>query len=132
MSDLKFNKFVKMCRIDLLKFSIDLILHHTTPVLTGIIGNILITMYNLHFEQDLERMLFQMKRHHQKYTSHIQNCRLQILFAVENCAVCQTVRPKPSLFLSSPEHKVLRVSYCDRPMSGVRRPLTISLNILFS
>ena len=26
-----------------------------------------------------------------------------------------------SLFFSSPEHKVLRVSYCDRPLSVVRR-----------
>ena len=25
------------------------------------------------------------------------------------------------VFISSPEHKVLRVSYCDRPMSGVCR-----------
>ena len=28
----------------------------------------------------------------------------------------------PLFFVSSPEHKVLMVSFCDRPMSGVRRP----------
>ena len=38
--------------------------------------------------------------------------------------------PSSSVFLIiSPEHKVLRVSYCDRPISGVRRSSTISFNI---
>ena len=29
------------------------------------------------------------------------------------------------LLFSSPEHKVLMVSFCDRPMSGVRRALCV-------
>ena len=31
-------------------------------------------------------------------------------------------------FFSSPEHKVLMVSFCDRPMSGVRRPSCVVHN----
>ena len=30
--------------------------------------------------------------------------------------------------ISSPEHKVLMVSFCDRPMSVVRRPLCVAHN----
>ena len=33
-----------------------------------------------------------------------------------------------SCFFSSPEHKVLMVSFCDRPMSGVRRPSCVVHN----
>jgi len=33
---------------------------------------------------------------------------------------------------SSPEHKVLMVSYCDRALSVVRRPSTFYLNIFSS
>ena len=29
------------------------------------------------------------------------------------------------IIFSSPENKMLRVSYCDRPTSGVRRPLSV-------
>ena len=36
------------------------------------------------------------------------------------------------LFISSPEHKVLKMRYRDSAMSGVRRPPIISLNIFFS
>ena len=32
------------------------------------------------------------------------------------------------LFFSSPEHKVLKVSYCDHPVSGVRRPSCVVNN----
>ena len=31
-------------------------------------------------------------------------------------------------FFSSPEHKVLKVSYCDHPVSGVRRPSCVVNN----
>ena len=30
-----------------------------------------------------------------------------------------------SVIFSSPEHKVLKVSYCDHPVSGVRRPSSV-------
>ena len=33
-----------------------------------------------------------------------------------------------NVFFSSPEHKVLMVSFCDRPMSGVRRPSCVIHN----
>ena len=48
----------------------------------------------------------------------------------------RAISPFPTAFstlFSSPEHKVLIVSFCDRPMSGVRRvSSTISLNIFSS
>ena len=34
---------------------------------------------------------------------------------------CWSVSLVWCFFISSPEHKVLRVSYCDRPLSAVRR-----------
>ena len=36
--------------------------------------------------------------------------------------------PKQVLVFSSPEHKVLMVSFCDRPMSGVRRASSVVHN----
>ena len=34
------------------------------------------------------------------------------------------------MHFSSPEHNVLRVSYCDRPVSGVRRASSVVYNLL--
>ena len=41
---------------------------------------------------------------------------------VENTVGKEIARYEQFLLFSSPEHKVLMVSFCDRPMSGVRRP----------
>ena len=40
----------------------------------------------------------------------------------------ENARSQHFLLLSSPEHKVLMVSFCDRPMSGVRRPSCVVHN----
>ena len=36
--------------------------------------------------------------------------------------IANLFKHKVPLFFSSPEHEVLMVSYCDRAVSGVRRP----------
>jgi len=46
------------------------------------------------------------------------------------CYFCIQVNRFVIDFFSSPEHKVLRVSYCDRPLSVVRK--LVYLNIIFS
>ena len=51
-------------------------------------------------------------------------------FIVEKWEIFSVEEKMLVTIFNSPEHKVLMVSFCDRPMSGVRRASsTISLNI---
>ena len=70
-----------------------------------------------------------------------KTCKLQTEYV--NAKYLPTLFPPSLFFFSSPEHNVLRGSYCDRSSSGVRpsvcpsvhlsvRPLTISLKIFSS
>ena len=65
------------------------------------------------------------------------DCGLEVVYNDQYLRVRMKVNPIQANFkinvFRSPEHKVLTVSFCDRPMSGVRRASsTISLNIFSS
>ena len=46
--------------------------------------------------------------------------------------VCLIFELVPFVVFSSPEHEVLMVSYCDRAVSGVRRPSCVVRRQLFT
>ena len=62
------------------------------------------------------------------YSSKIEN--LESIGARSLYDLC--LNQLQSFFISSPEHEVLMVSYCDRAVSGVRRPSCVVRRPLFT